>query len=185
MLSHRNLAVNVEQLAIALRTRRGARTLAFLPYFHVYGMTVLMNLYLSRGGLQVTMPCFDLEGALRLIEAHRITDLFVAPPVVLAFAKSPLVERFDISSLEFVMCGGAPLGEDMARACAERIGAEVFQGYGMTEMSPVSHISPSGLGRPASLARWSRTRSAEWSTPRPARTWPPARQASFGCAARR
>lgn len=147
MLTHRTLAVNVEQCAVALGTRRGARTLAFLPYFHIYGMTVLMNLHLSRGGLQVTMPRFDLEGALRLIETHRITELFVAPPVVLALAKHPLVERFDLSSLRSVMCGAAPLGAELADACAERIGAEVFQGYGMTEMSPVSHISPKGLGR--------------------------------------
>lgn len=147
MLTHRNLAVNVEQVATVLGTRRGARTLAFLPYFHIYGMTVLMNLYLSRGGLQVTLPRFELETALRLIETHRITDLFVAPPVVLALAKHPLVERFDLSSLRFVMSGAAPLGPDLAEACARRIGAEVFQGYGMTEMSPVSHISPPGANR--------------------------------------
>jgi 4-coumarate--CoA ligase len=150
MLTHRNLVANVAQVAALVGVGPEARTLAFLPYFHIYGMLVLMNLYLARGGPQVTMPRFELETALRLIETHRITHLYVAPPVVVALAKHPIVDRFDLSSLEFVLSGAAPLGAELAEACARRIGVQTVQGYGMTEMSPVSHFTPPGRGRPGS-----------------------------------
>jgi long-subunit acyl-CoA synthetase (AMP-forming) len=61
MLTHRNLVANVAQVGSAMGIRPGASTLAFLPYFHIYGLVVLMNLYLARGGVQVTMPRFDLR----------------------------------------------------------------------------------------------------------------------------
>ena len=60
MLSHRNLVVNVDQTIIAVDFRRGEITAGFLPLFHIYGMTVLMNVYLAGGGVLVTMPRFDL-----------------------------------------------------------------------------------------------------------------------------
>jgi 4-coumarate--CoA ligase len=92
-------------------------------------MTVLMNLYLAVGGLQVTLPRFEMEAALRLIQEHRVRQLYVAPPVVLGLAKHPLVDEFDLSSLEFVNSGAAPLGAELAEACAARIGCQIIQGY--------------------------------------------------------
>jgi acyl-CoA synthetase (AMP-forming)/AMP-acid ligase II len=86
------------------------------------------------------MPRFELEGFLATIERHRVTVVFVAPPIVLAFAKHPAVERFDLSSVRLVLSGAAPLDEGLARACAERIGCAMRQGYGMTEASPVTHL---------------------------------------------
>jgi acyl-CoA synthetase (AMP-forming)/AMP-acid ligase II len=148
MLTHRNLVANVEQVARIIPAGTGTRTLAFLPYFHIYGMTVLMNLYLAKGGVQVTMPRFEMEAALGLIEAHRIEHLFVAPPVILALARHPKVADYDLTSLDFVLSGAAPLGIDLAAECAARIGCETIQGYGMTEMSPVSHFTPPGRNRP-------------------------------------
>jgi 4-coumarate--CoA ligase len=148
MLTHRNLVANVSQVGDTMGVRPGDSTLAFLPYFHIYGLVVQLNLYLARGGVQVTMPRFEIEGALRLIEGHRIRHLYVAPPVILALAKHPAVEGRDLSSLEFVLSGAAPLGADLAAACARRIGVQTIQGYGMTEMSPVSHFTPPGRDRP-------------------------------------
>lgn len=150
MLTHRNLVANVLQVSALIPIAPGTATLAFLPYFHIYGMTVLMNLYIACGGLQATLPRFDLEAALRLIQTHRMRHLYVAPPVILALAKHPLVDRFDLSSLEFILSGAAPLGADLAAACAARIGCQTIQGYGMTEMSPVSHFTPPGRNRPGS-----------------------------------
>jgi acyl-CoA synthetase (AMP-forming)/AMP-acid ligase II len=72
----------------------------------------------------------------------------VAPPIVLALAKHPLVDSFDLSSLRTITSGAAPLDEDLARACEQRLrkgagdGVTVAQGYGMTELSPVSHTTP-------------------------------------------
>jgi 4-coumarate--CoA ligase len=148
MLTHRNLVANVGQVGETMGVRPGDSTLAFLPYFHIYGLVVQLNLYLARSGVQVTMPRFDIEGALRLIEGHRIRHLYVVPPVILALAKHPAVEGRDLSSLDFVLSGAAPLGAELAAACARRIGVQTVQGYGMTEMSPVSHFTPPGRNRP-------------------------------------
>ncbi len=153
LLTHRNLVANVLQTKTMLGLEPGDGTLAFLPYFHIYGMTVLMNMYLAVGGVQVTLPRFDMEAALGLIQEHRLRQLFVAPPVVLGLARHPLVEEFDLSSLRFVLSGAAPLGADLAEACAARIGCEIIQGYGMTEMSPVSHITQPGKNRPGASGR--------------------------------
>jgi 4-coumarate--CoA ligase len=70
--------------------------------------------------------------------------------VVLALVKRPMVERFDLSSVDWVFSGAAPLGAELSEACAARIGRPVIQGYGMTEMSPVSHASPIGADKPGS-----------------------------------
>ena len=150
MLTHRNLVANVLQTRTTLELGKGDATLAFLPYFHIYGMTVLMNMYLAIGGVQVTLPRFDMEAALRLIEQHRMGQLFVAPPVILGLAKHPLVDKFDLSSLDFVNSGAAPLGPELSELCAARLGCAVIQGYGMTEMSPVTHITPPQANRPGS-----------------------------------
>jgi 4-coumarate--CoA ligase len=150
MLSHANLVTNVAQIEAIEPVRPGERTLAVLPFFHIYGMTVLMSYMLAGGGVLVTLPRFELEAALRLAEEHRMRRLFVVPPLVLALAKHPLVAGFDLSALEVVFSGAAPLGPELEAACAGRLGCEVVQGYGMTEMSPVSHFTPTGRGRPGS-----------------------------------
>ncbi|MCX7890622.1 MAG: AMP-binding protein, partial [Rhodobacteraceae bacterium] len=151
MLSHRNLVVNVIQCDGLVSLQPRERTLAFLPFFHIYGMQVLMNLYLARGGVLITLPRFELEAALRIMQDHRTFRLFVAPPVVLALAKHPLVDRFDLSALKVILSAAAPLGTDLAEACAKRLGVEVIQGYGMTELSPITHANPVGRGRPGSV----------------------------------
>lgn len=79
------------------------------------------------------MPRFDLDGCLRSIETHRITVAVVVPPIVLALAKHPAVDGYDLSSLVRIGCGAAPLGAALQQACADRIGCPVGQGYGMTE----------------------------------------------------
>ncbi len=141
MLTHRNLVANAVQIGACLDIRPGDVTLAVLPFFHIYGMEVLLNLQLARGAAVVTLPRFDLPLALRLIEDHRSRHLYIVPPVVLALAKHPLVDQHDLSSLDLVISGAAPLGPDLTLACAARLGCEVAQGYGMTEASPVTHFS--------------------------------------------
>jgi acyl-CoA synthetase (AMP-forming)/AMP-acid ligase II len=142
MLSHRNLIANVLQTCETIPVEDGDVSVGVLPFFHIYGMTVIMNLGLRNGATIVTMPRFDLEGFLGLIEEHGVTVVYVVPPIALALAKHPAVEGRDLSSLRMVMSGAAPLGEDLAKAVAERVGAPTIQGYGMTELSPVSHVAP-------------------------------------------
>lgn len=150
MLTHRNLVANLVQCEDALSVEDGEVVLAVLPFFHIYGMQVLMNFFLSRGSTIVTVPRFDLEQSLELMQQHRITRLFAVPPIVLALAKHPIVDKFDLSSLKQVFSGAAPLGAELAQEAAARIGCEVVQGYGMTEMSPVSHVTRMGDFKPGS-----------------------------------
>ena len=88
------------------------RIIAVLPFFHIYGLTVLMNQGLQWGGTVVTLPRFDLEQFLRTIQDQKITRAFVAPPIVLALAKHPLVDQYDLSSLRSILSGAAPLDGD-------------------------------------------------------------------------
>ncbi|KKL72156.1 hypothetical protein LCGC14_2087750, partial [marine sediment metagenome] len=131
MLSHRNLVANTVQVSSMLPIETGETTVAFLPFFHIYGLTVLMNNYLSSGGHLTTMPRFDLVRFLELTAQTRPRKAFVVPPVVLALAKHPLVDAHDTSSVEFMMCGAAPLGAELARGCAARLDCIVVPGYGM------------------------------------------------------
>ena len=155
MLTHRNLVANVLQTAAGQHVREDERLIAVLPFFHIYGMTVVMNLSLWRGATLVTMPRFELEPFLKLLQDQRITRAYLVPPIVLALAKHPAVAGFDLSALEGIMSGAAPLGERLQRACAERLGCMVMQGYGLTESSPVTHItvdSPEWI-RPGTIGR--------------------------------
>jgi acyl-CoA synthetase (AMP-forming)/AMP-acid ligase II len=111
---------------------QGRSAIAVLPFYHAYGMQILMNCTLHRGTTTVTMPRWDLEQFLSLIQQHRITSLVLVPPIVLALAKHPLVAKYDLSSVETIGSGAAPLGADLQRAASERV-APVRQGYGMTE----------------------------------------------------
>jgi 4-coumarate--CoA ligase len=153
MLSQRNLVANVAQILAVRPVEPGEWTVGFLPFFHIYGMVVLANAYLAAGGGVVTMPRFDLEMFLRLVSEHRTPQAFVAPPVMVALAKHPLVDRFDLSALKHTMSAAAPLGPELSEAAARRLGVGSDQGYGMTELSPVSHVSPRGQGKPGKVGQ--------------------------------
>ena len=148
MLTHRNLVANVSQTRPLIDLQGGERIIAVLPFFHIYGLTVLMNQGLQWGATVVTLPRFDLEDFLRTIQDHKITRAFVAPPILVALAKHPMVDQYDLSSLRSILSGAAPLDESLAKAVEQRLrkgadtGVTVAQGYGMTELSPVSHTTP-------------------------------------------
>ena len=150
ILTHGNLTANLAQCEHVFIYDDGEVALAALPFFHIYGMQVLMNGLLMRGLTIVAMRRFDLADALTLVEQHHITRFFAVPPMVLALARQPMVDDHDFSSVKVVFCGAAPLGADLQQEAAARIGCEVVQGYGMTELSPVSHITPPGQTRPGS-----------------------------------
>jgi acyl-CoA synthetase (AMP-forming)/AMP-acid ligase II len=137
MLTHRNLVANLCQCGPVLAADPGERLIAVLPFFHIYGLVVLMAAALWRGATLVTMPRFELEEFLRILQDHRITRAFVAPPIVLALAKHPMVDKYDLSPLTSIISGAAPLDAGLERACGERLDALVGQGWGLTETSPV------------------------------------------------
>lgn len=153
MLSHRNLAVNVVQTAVQQDLAEGERLIGILPFYHIYGLTVVHNLGLWRGATIVTMPRFELGGFLDILEGQRITRAFLVPPIILALAKHPAVDGRDLSALHLIMSGAAPLDEGIEAAAGARVGCVVTQGYGMTEASPVTHATSDkpGSARPGSV----------------------------------
>jgi 4-coumarate--CoA ligase len=151
MLTHRNLVVNVDQMIAISDIGLGGWTVAFLPFFHIYGQTVLMNGHLAAGAGVVTMPRFDLELFLRLCAEYRTPNIYCAPPVVVALAKHPMVDQFNLSAVKRLFSGAAPLSGDLADAVGRRMGVQAVQGYGMTEMSPISHATPTGGGKSGSI----------------------------------
>ena len=151
MLSHRHLVANLRQCeGMQGFECFGERdvVVAVLPFFHIYGLVVIMKLCLANGSTVVTMPRFDLVEFLGLVQKHRVTVLPLVPPIVLGLVKHPAVAQFDLSSVRLVFSGAAPLGEEIARALGQKLGCPVVQGYGMTEASPVTHLSPT-VGAPS------------------------------------
>ncbi|XP_064623191.1 uncharacterized protein LOC135485270 [Lineus longissimus] len=144
-LTHRNLVQNM-QMANAERELIYSSTedtsISVLPFFHIYGMMPVMSLLLRNGTKLVTMPKFDPEEYLSLIQQYKASFLCIVPPIALFLAKHPVVEKFDLSSVRDVICAAAPLSEAMEAALVQRIGKIVRQGYGLTETSPVSHLCP-------------------------------------------
>lgn len=144
MLTHHNLVANLVQFHAHTGYGDDEVVFAVLPFFHIYGMQVLMNAMLSLGATVVTVPRFDLPQMLELTQSHGITRLFLVPPIVLALAKHPIIDQYDLSSVREIFSGAAPLGGDVAEAAAKRLGCTVAQGYGMTELSPVTHSIRTG-----------------------------------------
>jgi acyl-CoA synthetase (AMP-forming)/AMP-acid ligase II len=147
MLTHRNLVANVAQTRPVQDVRADDVVIAIMPFFHIYGMTVLLNAVLHARARLVMMPSFDLEEFLANIQNHKVTVAYIAPPVAVALAKHPLVDKYDVASLRAILSGAAPLDEDLGHAVADRVGCRVVQGYGMTELSPVSHCTPLDGGK--------------------------------------
>jgi acyl-CoA synthetase (AMP-forming)/AMP-acid ligase II len=143
MLTHRNIASNMAQAEVMITVGDDERIIAILPFFHIYGLSVLMNLPFRLGATVVVLPKFDLQQFLNTLDEQQITRAFVAPPVVLALAKHPAVDGVDLSALRYVTSAAAPLDADLAEACAKRLGLHaVLQAYGMTELSPGTHAVP-------------------------------------------
>ncbi|MGH2391590.1 MAG: AMP-binding protein, partial [Chloroflexota bacterium] len=143
MLTHYNLVANVLQTAATEPDlSEDSRLLAVLPFYHIYGQVVVLYMGLHLGATIITMPRFDLETFLQVIQNYKIDHANLVPPIILALAKHPLVSQYDLSSLRTVFSGAAPLGDEVAGACAVRLDCVVKQGYGLTETSPVTHVMP-------------------------------------------
>jgi acyl-CoA synthetase (AMP-forming)/AMP-acid ligase II len=142
MLSHYNLVSNVRQTQSVGMSSAYSVLLDFLPFYHIYGMIVLMACGFAAGATQVVMSRFDPTQCLELVQKHRVTNLFAVPPALLALAHFPGTDKFDTSSLKMIMSGAAPLPPEVAQASARALRTVVLQGYGMTETSPVTNVNP-------------------------------------------
>ena len=139
MLTHRNLVANILQCASVFGVSDEDTILGVLPFFHIYGMNVIMNMGLHAGATIVTMPRFELKECLQALQKYRVTYAYIVPPIMLALAKNPIVDDYDLSALRTLFSGAAPLSEHIADAASARLGCAIAQGYGMTEASPATH----------------------------------------------
>jgi len=143
MLTHYNLVSNIKQMEGLDYFFESDTLICVLPLFHIYGLVVVLNMGLYTGATIVTMPRFDLEGFLKAAQDYEVSLAHLVPPIVLHLSKNPIVDNYKLTKLKTIFSGAAPLGEDLTRACMDRLGCGIRQGYGMTETSPVTHSSPS------------------------------------------
>jgi acyl-CoA synthetase (AMP-forming)/AMP-acid ligase II len=142
MLTHYNLVANICQMEGLCYFYETDTLICVLPLFHIYGLVVVLNMGLYSGSTIVMMPRFELESFLKAAQDYEVTLAHLVPPIVLALSKNPIVDNYRLRNLKTIFSGAAPLGEDLTRACMDRLGITVRQGYGMTETSPVTHSSP-------------------------------------------
>jgi acyl-CoA synthetase (AMP-forming)/AMP-acid ligase II len=142
MLTHYNIAANVKQSLVARQLTWDMVSLCVLPFFHIYGMTVLLGAGLALGATGIVMKRFDVEQMLHLIGKYGMTNLFLAPPAVLAMANVSNPSRFDTSSLRVIHSGAAPLPLEVGERAKSIYGCLVSQGYGLTETSPTINTNP-------------------------------------------
>jgi acyl-CoA synthetase (AMP-forming)/AMP-acid ligase II len=150
-LTHRNLVANLLQLAAVEPAPSGETFLGLLPFYHIYAMLLVLNYSLWGGATVAVLPKFEPETLLKALQQHRVTRAHVAPPLLVFLAKHPLVAQYDLSSLRLLFSGAAPVGDQVEQAVRARLGCDVKQAYGMTEMSPASHVSPEGFVKPGSV----------------------------------
>ena len=163
MLSHYNIVANVYQTLTSGETGCIGESdiiLCYLPLYHIYGLTVGLNISLMRGCTVVFMPRFDCETSLRIAAEEGVTINLCVPPALLAYCHAAEQGKFPREHrMRWAKSGAAPLGPELARRFMENTGILIRQGYGMTEASPVTHMGyldaeyfrPDSVGGPVAL----------------------------------
>lgn len=143
MLTHYNLVANVQMSkAWMYKMNDGEQTvLGVLPFFHVYGMTTVMNIAIMQGSKMVLMPNFDPGKTLQAIDKHKPTLFPGAPTMYIALLNHPDLKKYDLSSIEACMSGSAPLPKEVQEQFESITGGKLVEGYGLTETSPVTHAN--------------------------------------------
>ncbi|KAG0306526.1 hypothetical protein BGZ98_002206 [Dissophora globulifera] len=155
MLTHRNITSNLAQIMsheAEVITEKDSIVLGFLPLYHVYGLVNCLHISLITGAETIIMSKFDLLSFLNNIQKFKVTNTFIVPPVALALAKHPVIQKYDLTSLRHVLCGAAPLPKDLCGLIEGRLGVYCRQGFGMTEASPlVTCLRPGQRGPDGSV----------------------------------
>ena len=155
MLTHGNFVRNLAQAAFIERESPDGATVGVLPFFHMYGQFIYLALRLRVGRPTVTMLHFDLEQFVRLASEYEVSHLYIVPPILLALARHPVVDKYDLSKLTHVTVGAAPVSASVAAELTKRLGVIVRQAYGATELSPAVAFGGSTLesARPEKAGR--------------------------------
>ncbi len=144
MLTHRNLMANVNQAALwNCLSKDGLEvTLGVLPFFHVYGMTIGLNLAVKTGASMILLPRFNTEDVLEAIQKHRVTMFPGVPTMYVAINNHASVNKYNLSSIKVCLSGAAPLPLEVAHRFEALTGGKLLEGYGLTECSPCTHNNP-------------------------------------------
>ena len=144
MLTHRNLSANALQVRAWIPDFREGEevVLGAIPFFHVYGMTVAMNLALLGGAKLVLLPRPEIKAIVEAIEKHQVTLFPGVPTLYVAFNNFPGIEKRNVKSIRICLSGAAPLPVEVAKRFEELTGARLIEGYGLSEASPVTHSNP-------------------------------------------
>lgn len=141
MLTHRSLVAMLRLMEANEAFSRDDTMICVVPMYHLYGLHIVANLGLSEGATIVTVPRYDLDQFLQVLEKYKVTVAPLVPPLVLTLSRAPQVDQHDLSALRLIHCGAAMLADKIAQDCSLRLGCEIRYGYGMTEVSPLSHAS--------------------------------------------
>lgn len=145
MLSHKNIAANALQIGNWFHTAENGKDsiIAVLPLFHVFAMTVAMNMPLMKGMQILLLPQFSVPDVLNLIKTEKPAFMAGVPTMYIALANDSRVADYDFGCFKFCLSGGAPLPADVKRIFEDRTKAKlVAEGYGLTEFSPVATCNP-------------------------------------------
>ncbi|KAF1848608.1 acetyl-CoA synthetase-like protein [Cucurbitaria berberidis CBS 394.84] len=145
MLTHRNIVADLVQIQGAVGgwySSSEDKFLGVLPFFHIYGLTGLVHQVLHRGIEIVVMPAFEMEMFLRGIQDHKITFVYVAPPIIVRLSRDKMVDKYNLSSIKMITSGAAPLTKELVETVHKRLNIKVNQAYGLSETSPMTHTQP-------------------------------------------
>ena len=143
MLTHHNLVSNVQMVkAWVYKLEEGNEiVLAALPFFHVYGMTTVMNLSIMSGYKMILLPKFDVEETLKTIQKMKPSIFPGAPTMYIGLLNHPDITKYDLSSVQACISGSASLPLDVQQKFEKITGGRLVEGYGLTETSPVTHAN--------------------------------------------
>lgn len=155
LLTHANLISNVKAVTkLFPLPPEEDRLLVPIPMFHITGMTVLMLSPLTRGSTIYPMLRWEAEEALKLIERHRITNFLAVPTIYIDLLHHPKLDEYDLSSLKLCSSGGARMPVPVMEAWEKRVGVPIYEGYGLTETSPVTHTNLAAPQRKPGSIGW-------------------------------
>ena len=142
--THDNIAFNCAQVQSLEKYSTKTVLMATLPMYHMYLLQIGLMQGLWQKSTLIIQERFHLQDFLQYIQKYKVTKAHIVPPIVLQMAKDPLVAKYDLSSLKECVVAAAPLGKEISHQFRKRLaGIEIKQAYGMTEMSPISHMTPS------------------------------------------
>eukprot|EP00977_Amphora_coffeiformis_P020579 scaffold8374_cov175-Amphora_coffeaeformis.AAC.18 len=153
-LTHDNVIVNLIQLGVIDDPvfPSNHKLVSPLPFFHIYGLTVSLLYCAWKGQTIITNSGrFDLAQFCELVQEHKPERAHLVPPILLGLAKHPIVDRYDLSSMRMIISAAAPLGQDTEAAVKNRLGLDIKQGWGMSELSPLGTLATDSGARSGSV----------------------------------